>query len=181
MNAKYHFFTGFQLAGDRDAIWNVLQDVPAWPTWWRWVRRLDTVRAASAPDDVGAAYRNQMGSPLLIGYTYTFTVTGVDRHRRIELDSTGDLQGRGQWDFVTAPDGTIHVSFPWLAETTRWWMNLIAPVGRPMLVWNHDRLMTDFARGWARASGATLLGVRNEVVRPGAPGFYQMPAAAPPE
>jgi len=45
---------------------------------------------------------------------------------------------------------------------------------------NHDRLMTDFGRGWVKASGATLVAVRNEVVRPGTPGFYEMPAAARP-
>jgi hypothetical protein len=35
--------------------------------------------------------------------------------------------------------------------------------------------MTDFARGWAKASGATLLGVQNKVVRPGEPGYFEMP------
>lgn len=93
MNAKYHFFTGFQLAGDRDAIWDTLQDAAAWPSWWRWVKRMETVHEPTGDNAVGGAYRNRMGSPLGIGYTYTFTVTDAERYRRIELDSIGDLLG----------------------------------------------------------------------------------------
>ena len=180
MNAKYHFFTGFQLSGDRDAIWDTLQDAAAWPSWWRWVKRMETVHEPTGDNAVGGAYRNRMGSPLGIGYTYTFTVTDAERYRQIQLDSIGDLLGRGQWDIAEQPDGTIDVSFTWLVETTRWWMNLFAPIGRPALVWNHDRLMTDFARGWAKASGATLLGVQNKVVRPGEPGYFEMPVKVGP-
>jgi hypothetical protein len=55
-------------------------------------------------------------------------------------------------------------------------MNLLAIVGRPAFGWNHDRLMTDFGRGLAKRAGAQLLDLRNETVRPGVPGFHEMPA-----
>ena len=40
---------------------------------------------------------------------------------------------------------------------------------------NHDKLMTDFGRGLARVSGGELVTVRNGTLKPGAPGFYEMP------
>jgi hypothetical protein len=67
------------------------------------------------------------------------------------------------------------VSFAWLVETPKWWMNLFAPIARPAFTWNHDKLMTDFGRGLAKASGGVLTSVGNTARKPGAPGFYEMP------
>lgn len=54
--------------------------------------------------------------------------------------------------------------------------DLLAPIARPGFTWNHDKLMTDFGRGLAKATGGELTSVRNWTLKPGAPGFYQMPA-----
>ena len=180
MPARYHFFSSYHLSTSREAVWEALQDVESWPSWWRWLKQIETVKDPTSDDGVGASYRNRMSSPLGVGFTYTTTITAVERPRRIDLVSAGDLQGRGQWNLLDAPGGGTVLTYTWLAETTKWWMNLVAPVGRPAFVWNHDRLMTDFGRGFAKAAGATLGETRNEIVRPGDPGFFEMPAPVPP-
>ena len=38
-------------------------------------------------------------------------------------------------------------------------MNLLAPIARPGFNWNHDKLMTDYGRGLAGASGGELMNV----------------------
>ena len=51
-----------------------------------------------------------------------------------------------------------------------------APIARPAFTWNHDKLMTDFGRGLAKASRGVPKSVANTALKPGAPGFYEMPA-----
>lgn len=180
MIAKYHFFSSYRLSASREEVWKVLEDVEAWPSWWPWLKQVETVQQSTADDGVGAAYRSRMSSPLGVRFTYTVTITDVERHRRIGLVSTGDLRGTGRWDLLDAPNSATDAQYTWLAETTKWWMNLVAPLGRAAFGWNHDRLMTDFGRGLAAQTGATIEEIRNEIVRPGAPGFFEMPPAAPP-
>ena len=176
MPAKYHFISSYRLSGDRRAVWEALLDVESWPSWWRWLRRIEQVAAATSDDGVGSAYRNFMTSPLGTRFSYTTTITAVDLHRRIDIASSGDLRGRGRFSLVDAPDGAIDVTYTWLVETTKWWMSALAVVGRPAFGWNHDRLMDDFGHGLASAAGAKLIDARNETVRPSTPGFYEMPA-----
>jgi hypothetical protein len=180
MPTKYHFVSSYRLSGSREAIWGTLLDVEAWPSWWHWLKRIEKVKEPQPDDGVGATYRNHMSSPLRIGFVYDTTFMATEQHRRIDVLSTGDLLGRGRFDLADAPNGGTDLSYTWLVETTKWWMNLFAPIGRPALTWNHDRLMDDFGRGLAKTAGVTLIDNRNEIVRPGAPGFFEMPPVAPP-
>jgi uncharacterized protein YndB with AHSA1/START domain len=42
-------------------------------------------------------------------------------------------------------------------RTTQQWMNLLAPVARPIFAWNHDWVMGNGATGLARLLGVRLL------------------------
>lgn len=178
MPAKYHFISSYRLSGDIDAVWDVLMDVDSWPSWWRWQRRIEQVQPAASDDGVGAAYRNYMTSPLGTRFSYVTTITAVERHRQIDIASTGDLQGIGRFSLAQAPDGVLDLTYTWLVETPKWWMSALAVVGRPAFGWNHDRLMDDFGRGLAKTARVKLIEGRNVAVRPGAPGFHEMPAAS---
>jgi hypothetical protein len=176
MGARYHFLSEYTLAGDRAAIWVALTAVRDWPAWWRWLRRIDVVREAKADDGVGAIYRNHVRAPTGYGFVYTTEIVGVDHLHWIDVLSSGDIVGRGRFLVTEGMAGEVDVSFAWLVETPKWWMNLLAPIARPAFTWNHDRLMTDFGRGLATASGAMLVRSRNTALRPGSPGFYEMVA-----
>lgn len=175
MPARYHLTSKYSLTSDREAVWVALMAVPEWPSWWRWARRIDVLTEPASDDGVGAVYRNQIGTPLVYGFTYTTEIVGVARPRLIDLTSSGDLVGRGRFLLSDALPGGTQVTFTWLVETPKWWMNLLAPVARPVFVWNHDRLMTDFGRGLARVSGGELTEVSNGVLSPQDAGFFEMP------
>jgi hypothetical protein len=49
--------------------------------------------------------------------------------------------------------GVTTVRYKWRVETTRWWMNLLAPIARPVFRWNHDRLMRNGSMGLAGILG----------------------------
>ena len=176
MAARYHFRSDFTLTSSRDAVWTALRAVDQWPTWWRWLKRIDVVRGATSEHGVGAIHRNHISSPT--GYSFRFQGETVDADhlRRIDLVLSGEIDGRVRYVLSDAPSGGTLVAYAQLVETPKWWMNLLAPLARPAFTWNHGRLMTDFGRGLAKASGGELTSVRNSTLKPGAPGFYEMPA-----
>ena len=113
-------------------------------------------------------------------YTLAFDVEviAVDRPNTLVGRASGELQGSGHWAFSDAPAGGTNVRSVWLVETTKAWMNALAPIARPAFSWNHDVLMRDFARGVARITNSDLLSVENTTVKPGSRGFFVPPAAA---
>jgi hypothetical protein len=110
------------------------------------------------------------------GFAYSTETVEVDRPRRIDGIASGNIVGRGRFLVSDGASGGTDVSFLWLVETPKWWMNLLAPLARPAFTWNHDKVMSDFGRGLAQASGGSLTSVRNRALKPGSPGFYEMPA-----
>ena len=174
--ARYHFLSDFTITSSRDAVWSTLVASEEWPSWWRWLKRIDVVRAATSENGVGAVYRNHIGSPTGYGFKFQVETTDVDVLRRIDLTLSGDIVGRIRYLLSDDPSGGTNVSYAQLVVTPKRWMNLLAPIARPGFNWNHDKLMTDFGRGLAKASGGELTNVRNWTLKPGAPGFYEMPA-----
>ncbi len=80
------------------------------------------------------------------------------------FQAEGDLEGIGQFALEETERDSTLITFHWLVETPKIWMNVLAPLARPLFVWNHHRLMDDFARDLANAMSAELIGVRNESV-----------------
>lgn len=176
MAARYHFLSEYTLTSDREAIWSALIAVREWPAWWRGLTRIDVVREATSDDGLGAIYRNHVRAPTGYGFAFSTETTEVDRLRRIDFVMSGEIVGRGRYLVADAPSGGTNVSYAQLVETPKWWMNLFAPLARAAFTWNHDKLMTDFGRGLAATSGGELTMVRHTALKPGAPGFYEMPA-----
>lgn len=174
--ARYHLVDKYRLSSNREAVWDALQAVPRWPSWWRWLKSVDVIKQPASEDGVGGTYRNRIDSPLRYGFTYQTKIVDTSRPDTISLRSTGDLEGRGRFDLADDPSGGTDLTFTWLVHTPKWWMNLMAPVGRPAFVWNHDRLMTDFGRGLAATTGGEVLDASHAVLRTTDPDFFQFPA-----
>ena len=173
---RYHLHSRFLLTSDRDSVWAALTAVPEWPSWWRWAKRIDVLTPPTGEDGLGAVYRSRVATPLVYGMSYDTAIVDVVRPRLIDVTASGDIAGKGRFLLSDEPSGGTRVTFTWLVVTPKWWMNLLAPVARPGFVWNHGRLMTDFGRGLAKASGGELVEVENTVLAPKDAGFYQMPA-----
>lgn len=173
--ARYHFVTAMRVAADRQRLWDLIVEPQIWPSWWRWLRSVELLDSGAA-DHVGARHRYTFGTAL--PYTLSFE-TRVVRSRVpavLEARASGDLDGAGLWQLDQRADDTTTVTYTWLVETTKWWMNALAPLARPAFSWNHDILMRDFATGLAGAAGAELLAVDNQTMPPSAPGFFELPA-----
>jgi len=58
--------------------------------------------------------------------------------------------------FSTEGDVTV-VRFDWKVDTTESWMNILAPVARPLFRWNHGTIMEWGGQGLGQRLGAELV------------------------
>jgi hypothetical protein len=91
-------------------------------------------------NDIGSVRRIEWTTALPYGLTFDLELSSIDLHKRIEGKAFGDLTGVGIWTFQTIDDFTL-VRYDWNVRTTKKWMNFIAPVARPLFIWNHDLVM----------------------------------------
>jgi hypothetical protein len=105
---------------------------------------------------VGSRYRIAWRSRIPYELEFDFTVRRVEAPHLMEGDAEGALQGTGRW-LLFERDGVTAVLYDWRVETTKRWMNLLAPVGRPLFERNHDVVMRWGGEGLARRLGAQLL------------------------
>ena len=152
--AEYRFLTTWLLA-PREETWEVIQDTVAWPEWWRGVVRVEELDPGDE-ERVGSRYLIEWRSRLPYPVEFEFTVERVERPRLMEGRAVGELAGTGRWRLFEQ-DGVTAVTYEWNVATTKRWMNLLAPVARPVFAWNHDWVMARGGEGLARRLGARLV------------------------
>lgn len=151
--ARYAFLTTWLLDAPREPVWDVLEDTSRWPEWWRGVERVEH-RGGS----IGAGSRHLVEWRSRVPYSveFEFEVERVDRPVSMEGRAHGDLTGAGRWRLFEDA-GVTAVLYEWNVETTQRWMNVVAPLARPIFEWNHDLVMRWGGQGLARRLGVRLL------------------------
>jgi len=149
---NYSFVTRWSFKEPLEQVWGALYDSDRWPTWWRGVEQGEKLRSADAPNEVGSVRRFTWKSRLPYRLTFDMTVTRVEPMSLIESTAEGELEGEGRWSFSSDAGNTL-VRYDWSVCTTKAWMNVIAPVARPVFQWNHDVIME-----WGREGLIRLLG-----------------------
>jgi hypothetical protein len=157
--AEYAFLTTWLLGCERDRAWQAIYDSEAWPGWWRGVERVVEI-APGDENGVGQVSRYTWRSKLPYELEFEMRTTRVDRPRLLEGRAEGELTGAGRWRLFEQDglDGSITVVvYEWNVATTRPWMNVLAPIARPVFAWNHDWVMRNGGQGLARLLGCRLL------------------------
>ena len=152
---RYAFLTTWLIESSRDDVWEVLEDPLRWPEWWRGVVRVSEV-AGGDERRVGSRYRIVWRSRVPYELEFDFTVRALETGRWMKGEATGDLEGTGRWRLFSQ-DGVTAVVYEWNVRSTKRWMNLLGPVGRPVFEYNHDLVMRWGGEGLARRLGARLL------------------------
>jgi hypothetical protein len=153
--ANYSFLTTWLIDAPRERAWAVIEDTVHWPDWWRGVVRVDELHPGR-PDRVGCCYAIEWRSRLPYPLEFEFTVSRVERPMLMEGNAVGELTGHGRWRLLEDA-GVTAVIYEWNVSTTKRWMNLLAPVARPVFAYNHDVVMGWGGEGLARRLGARLL------------------------
>lgn len=153
--ADYAFLTTWLLDCERERVWEAIYDQERWPEWWRGVEAAEELRSGDG-DRVGAVSRMVWRSLLPYRVRFEVTTTRVERPHLMEGRATGELAGTGRWRLYE-DDGVTAVLYEWNVATTRAWMNLLAPLARPVFEWNHDWVMARGGEGLAQLLGCHLL------------------------
>ena len=151
----YSFLTAWCLESPVEPVFEAIHDMKTWPRWWRGVE--DVVELEPGDEDgVGSRSRQTWRSRLPYRIDFEISVVRVERPHLMEGNAVGELTGTGRWRFFEGPTSTA-VHYEWDVETTRPWMNAVAPLARAVFSWNHDVVMRQGAIGLARHLGVRLL------------------------
>jgi uncharacterized protein YndB with AHSA1/START domain len=153
--ADYRFLTTWLLESPREPVWEAVYDQARWPRWWRGVEEAEEV-SGGEESGVGTVSRLVWKSLLPYRVEFEVTTTRVEHLRLLEADAVGELSGVGRWRFYEQ-DGITAVLYEWNVATSKAWMNLLAPVARPVFEWNHDWVMARGGEGIAQLLGCKLL------------------------
>jgi uncharacterized protein YndB with AHSA1/START domain len=155
MPREYEFLTTWLLAAPRDRVWDAIYESDAWPRWWRGV--IEAEREAPGDETgIGQIGRYVWRSKLPYNLEFRMETTRVERPHLLEGHASGELEGTGRWRLFE-DDSSTAVIYEWNVHTTRPWMNLLAPVARPIFAWNHDWVMRNGGIGLASLLGCELL------------------------
>jgi uncharacterized protein YndB with AHSA1/START domain len=154
--ASYSFLTTWILDAPCDTVWDAIYEIESWPGWWRGVKEVKKLEPGD-DDGVGALYRHEWRSVVPYPVRFETRITRVERPHMIEGDAYGELAGTGRWRFFAGRETAV--TYEWNVQTTRRWMNLVAPVARPVFRWNHNAVMHNGGQGLADLLGARLLAV----------------------
>lgn len=151
--ADYEFVTNWQFKAPQERVWSLIFDPERWPEWWPGVEKVEKPKDGDA-NHIGAIHRYTWKSKLPYRLIFEMQTTRVEPISLIEGRAIGELQGQGRWQLSSEGEGEItNVRYDWKVETTKPWMNLIAPLARPFFSWNHNVVM-----GWGREGLAKRLG-----------------------
>ncbi len=149
--ADYNFVTRWRFGAPLEAVWDLVFRSEEWPAWWRGVERVEVLEEGDA-NHVGGVRRYTWKSKLPYRLSFDMRLVRVEPHAVIEGVAFGELTGRGLWTFSSGAGETTDVRYDWHVETTKPWMNLLAPLAKPIFKWNHNVVM-----GWGEEGLAKRL------------------------
>jgi hypothetical protein len=153
--ADYHYVSTWRLQAPIEQVWAALNDLEHLPTWYRGVHE---ARELVPGDALGVGRRVRYvikgRLPLRLAFQAT-TIRSVPPQDQ-ELRAEGELAGTGRWSLDQQGEVTT-VRYHWDVRTTRPWMNLLAPLARPIFTWNSRGVLLEAGEGLARLLGAPLV------------------------
>lgn len=131
MTATFAFSSTWEVAAPPESVHAVLVDLEHYPDWWPQVVAV----ASLGPDHARVLCRSALP------YTLDLVLHAVDRSPgRLEVEVAGDLAGSVVFELGGSDAGT-RLGFTQVVEVRRGWLGVASYVGRPVLRWNHDRMM----------------------------------------
>lgn len=143
--AHYCFTTVWKFRAPVRDIWGAILNSLDWPQWWPGVKSVHVI-TPSEDHGIGNVRRYAWRSVLPYTLVFDMTATKIEPLEELCGVASGEVEGSGRWTF--AQEGALCVvRYVWDVRTVPLWMNLVAPIARPLIKWNHDVIMSRGARG----------------------------------
>ena len=172
--ADYHYVSTWQLKAPIEQVWAALNDLEHLPAWYSGVQEARELAPGDA-QGVGRRVRYVIKGRLPLRLAFEATTTRSVPPRDQELRAEGELAGTGRWSLEQQGEVTT-VRYHWDVRTTRSWMNLLAPLARPIFAWNSRGVMLQAGEGLAGFLDVPL--VAAEFTAPTRPGARRLGWAA---
>ena len=152
---EYRLLTIWRIDAPLEAVYAAIHDSPNWPGWWQGIRKVELL-APGDSDGIDSVSRYSWQGRLPYRLVFDVCATRIEELVAIEGLARGDLEGVGRWYFARKGAVSI-VRCEWYVRSTRCWMNLIAPLARPLFIYQHEQIMARGAKGLARLLERPLL------------------------
>ena len=153
--AEFNFVTIWRIEAPLHQVFDVIYHCWNWPQWWEGVEKVEEI-ASGNEEGIGSLRRFTWKGQLPYRLIFDIRIIRAVPLKIIEGHASGDLEGVGCWHFSDDCPITI-VRYEWKVRTTRHWMNLLAPVAKPLFQWNHNQVMRQGGEGLARLLNARLV------------------------
>jgi carbon monoxide dehydrogenase subunit G len=153
--ADYHYVSTWQLQAPIEQVWTAITDLEHLPAWYSGVQEARELTPGDA-QGIGRRVRYVIKGRLPLRLAFEATTTRAVPPRDQELRAEGELAGTGRWSLGQHGEVTT-VRYTWDVRTTRPWMNLLAPLARPLFAWNSRGVMLQAGEGLARFLGVPLV------------------------
>ena len=143
MPARYVFAETWELPMPTEAVRDTLVDLERYPEWWPQVRAV----AKLGEDDALLVCRS------VLPYDLEIVLHAVSRDLpTLEVGIGGDLDGFARWTLTPAPSGSRMVFEQ--EVVVRGLLGLASVALRPVLAWNHRKMMLGCRQGLPAAVGS---------------------------
>lgn len=150
--AEFNFVTLWRIEAPLPEVCDAISHCLNWPQWWKGVETVEEIEAGDAAG-IGSLQRFTWKGPLPYRLTFDIRVIKIVPLQFLEGHASGELEGVGCWH-LSHCGGVTSVRYEWQVRTTRHWMNLLAPIAKPLFKWNHDQLMRQGEKGLAQMLNA---------------------------
>jgi hypothetical protein len=144
---EFSLTTTWSIPSSIGLVWLYLVDTEKWPLWWKYVASVQEV-ASGSPTGINSVRQYHWYTCLPYSLLLNLRVVEVRPYRRLAVEVTGDLQGKGYcniaWDPAT--ENTI-IEFIWCVRPCKPWMKSSTKFAKPIFTWNHNRVMRQGEQG----------------------------------
>lgn len=152
---EYKFVTIWKISAPIEKVYQALHDTQDWSKWRSNIEKVETLERGDK-NGIGQLERFTFRTELPYKLSFDLRVTRNEPPNVIEGHATGELEGIGRYTFTREGEATV-VEYLWDVRTTRWWMNLFAPLARPLFARNHEAVMKNGGSALAKYLNARLL------------------------
>lgn len=130
-----------------EKVWLCLVDTESWPSWWSYVASVEE-NSAGKVSGINNVRRYHWRTSLPYHLLLDLRVIQIQPCNYVEVEVTGDLIGHGSCRLSYQPQMSYtDIQFNWNVRTCKPWMSWLAPLTRPVFIWNHSQVMKQGEQG----------------------------------